>query len=56
MNDNSFEIIERVCMTAPSHQHYLLMQARNTKSGAIDLLPRGANPGTEMKAQKKGAC
>lgn len=33
MNDNYFEIMERSCMTNPSHQHYLLMQARNTKSG-----------------------
>lgn len=33
MNDNSFEIIERVCMTDPAHQHYLLMQARAAKTG-----------------------
>lgn len=33
MNDNSFEIIERVCMTGTSHQHCLLMQAKSTKSG-----------------------
>lgn len=33
MNEHPFEVIERVCITNPSHYHFLLMQARDTKSG-----------------------
>lgn len=35
MNDHSFEVIERVCITNPSLYHFLLIQARNAESGEI---------------------
>lgn len=33
MNDYSFEVIERACITDSSRRHLLLMQARDVKSG-----------------------